>query len=126
MRPPQAAAYARFVRQHPRSAGRELAVTVTIVVALAFVTLLALEWRYHFRSVRIATVGLALVALYFAQGNLTAARRNALSTPPAERITRVADRPLSEYASGVHTMVQAVEEVYGRGEYVRLLSMGVL
>ena len=99
---------------------------LTILVALVFAALLGFEWRYRLRSARIAAAVLALAVLFFAGPNLTAARRRALDTPPAERVTRIADHQLSEYESGVHTMTQSISESAEKHAYAELLGLGVL
>lgn len=98
----------------------------TLVVAAVFVVLLALEWRYQLRTLRVGAVALALLVLFFTQPNTHRAARWAIVAPPAERITRLGETPLSEYASGVVTMEQAVVEDARIGAYVRLLCLGVL
>jgi len=82
----------------------------TIVIVLIFVGLLVIEWRYKLRSVRLGAVFLAVVLAFFTGGNLTAARRQALDMPAAQRITQVAGHQVSDYASGVFTMAQAASD----------------
>lgn len=99
----------------------------TTLLALVFAVLLWLEWRYQLRSVRIAAAVLALVVWLFAQPLPHGAARRAIAAQPAERVTRIANGPpLSEYASGVLTMEDAVVEDMKADDNVRLLSLGVL
>jgi hypothetical protein len=100
--------------------------TETIVVVLVFVVLLALEWRYRLKSVRVATALTALVLWFFTIPNPTRAARRAIAMSPAERITVIHGDTLSEYASGVRTMEQAASDDAMAFDKERLLSVGVL
>ena len=98
----------------------------TLVIALVFVLLLGLErWR-GLRSVRIFAAVLALTVLFVAQPGYTRAARSALGMPSSERITHIRGDRLSEYASGVRTMEQAVADDAKMGSHARLLALGVL
>jgi hypothetical protein len=70
-----------------------------LLLGLFFTVLLALEWRYRLRSVRMATALLALVLWFFSQPNPTRAARWAIAMPVTERVTEIGGVPLSEYAS---------------------------
>ena len=99
----------------------------TIVLVLVFAVLLGFEWRNRLRSLRIAAAVLALAVCLFAQPLPRRAARRAIVAPSAERVTQIADGPpLSEYASGVVTMEQAIVEDAKMDAYARLLSVGVL
>ena len=102
-------------------------------VALAFAVLLALEWRYRLRALRIAAAVLAVTMLFFFAPNHHAAWRRAMGTPPSERITEYPGptpgsvaRSLSEYESGVFTMSWAVVENASGYARERDLAVGVL
>jgi hypothetical protein len=86
----------------------------TILVVGILGGLLALNWRYHRRALRVATALLAVAVLFFYQPSYTWARRKALGTPPEERITQnpvvgSEHRTLPEYHSGVYTTMRWVE-----------------
>ena len=99
-------------------------------VALTFVVLLGLEWRYSLKTLRVVSAVLAMAMLFFFQPNYHAAWRRAMSTPPSERVTDIGSaslrRPLSEYESGVTTMYDAVVDNAAGYHNERLLAMGVL
>ena len=102
-------------------------------VALAFAVLLALEWRYRLRTLRIAGAVMAVTMFFFFAPTYHAAWRRAMSTPPAERIKHYTGllpdsnaRLLSEYESGVFTMHRAVVENAGGYARERRLALGVL
>ncbi len=100
--------------------------TDTMIVLLVFVVLLAVEWRYRIKVVRLGTAFLAAIVWLFSQPSPTRAARRAIVMSPAERVTVIQGNQLSEYASGVATMEQAAgDDAMG---YVRerLLSVGVL
>jgi hypothetical protein len=101
-------------------------VNETITVALVFVALLGLDWRYRRTSVRLGTVALALVVWWFAQPGYTTAARQASAAGPAERSTQLRGEPLSEYMSGVDTMYKFVLEQDEQYADIRLLTLGVL
>jgi hypothetical protein len=112
-----------FWRTHMESA----LVTANMLLGLAFVVMLMVEWRYRLRAVRVAAAVLALVVLYIAQPGAHSAARRALEMPPAERITQIPyHSPLTDYESGVFTMERAVVEDSDVGEPARLLAIGVL
>lgn len=99
----------------------------TVLFVAIFAVLLGLEWRYRRRRLRVSAVLLALAVLAFYQPNYTGARRRALGTPPAERITSIRNgEPVSAYESGVYTTMQAVSDVAGFGEGARLAAVGAL
>ena len=102
-------------------------------VALAFAVLLALEWRYRLRTLRIGAAVLAVTMLFFFAPTYHAAWRRAMDTPPAERIADYPGtvpgsvaRSLSEYESGVFTMHRAVVENAAGYARERDLAVGVL
>ena len=102
-------------------------------VALALAVLLALEWRYRLRTLRIGAAVLAVTMLFFFAPHYHAAWRRAMGTPPSERITAFpgtvpgsVGRSLSEYESGVFTMHRAVVENAGGYVRERRLALGVL
>jgi hypothetical protein len=102
-------------------------VSVTAWLALGFVVLLALEWRYRYRSLRIGVVLLTLVVWYFVQPVPYRAVRRAWGLPPAERVTRFpGGRALSEYESGVFTLHEAIVADAAMGANARRLCLGVL
>ncbi len=118
--------YSRYAKSVPPEAEVK-PVNETTLLALVFAVLLWLEWRYQLRSVRIAAALLALIIWLFAQPLPHRAARRVIAAQPAERVTRIADGPpLSEYASGVVTMEDAVVEDMKADDNVRLLSVGVL
>ena len=98
----------------------------TVLVALVFAVLLGIEWRYRLRSVRLGTAGLALVVWLFAQPNYIGAARRVSVAPPEERITTLRGDTISEYLSGVTTMLEAIDDVNGAYATIRLLALGVL
>jgi len=55
-------------------------------VVLFFAVVLGLDWRYRLRSLRLGTIGLVLVGLWFVNPPVHAAWRAAIGTPPAERV----------------------------------------
>ena len=100
--------------------------TDTIIVVLVFGVLLALEWRYRIKTVRLGTALLAVIVWIFSQPNPTRAARRAIAMSPAERVTVIHGSQLSEYASGVATMEQAAGDDAMGYDKERLLSVGVL
>jgi hypothetical protein len=100
----------------------------TIVFVCTFALLLGLEWRYHRRRLRVGAVLLALAVLAFYSPNYTTARRRALSTPPADRITWVhaPEEPVSAYESGVYTTIEAVVDAAAFGFGARMAAVGAL
>lgn len=101
-------------------------VSATTVLALIYVVILGLEWRYRLRSLRLGAISLVLVVLWVAQPNVTRAARSALVMPSVERVTQIRGEPLSEYASGVRTMEEAVDVDSKLGANARVLSLAVL
>lgn len=101
---------------------------LTVVVSLIFVFLLALEWWRGGRAVRVGTVLFALVVLGFAQPIPYRAMRRTIDLPRAERDTTfgVGGRRLSEYESGVMTMMRMVMVDGEIGAYARAVALGVL
>lgn len=95
----------------------------TMLVALVFVVLLGVEWRYRLKSVRVAVAVLALIVSFFYQSSATRAARRAIVMQPSQRVTHPSG---TEYASGVATMYQAVADDSEMSGSERLLSMGVL
>lgn len=98
----------------------------TLLVALVFAALLAIEWRYRLRSVRLGTAFVALAIWLVTQPNATRAARRALDTTPAERVTQIAGQPLTEYVAGVRTMEQAAADDAMMFVNERWMSVGVL
>lgn len=98
----------------------------TTLAAVFFAVLLAIEWRYRLRSVRVATAVLALLALLLSQPSMTNSRRRAMSLPRAERVTEFWGDPLSEYHSGVLTLAEVYSENSEEGFGGRVLGLGVL
>jgi hypothetical protein len=97
-----------------------------IVVALVFGLLLACEWRYQLRTLRLGIVMLALGVMFFAQpGYISVARRVSVS-PPEERITEIRGKPISEYLSGVTTLYEAFGKAGRVRRGVRLVALGAL
>lgn len=97
-----------------------------MVVALIFAALLGVEWRTRLAVVRLGTAILALVVLLVAQPNYTTAARRVSVAPPGERVTMLRGSPISEYESGVATMVEAIDEAGEERAGVRMLAVGVL
>lgn len=67
-----------------------------------------------------------LVVWLFVQPNHTAAARRVSVAPPEDRVTQLRGDSVSEYMSGVATMVEAINEQAGEYAEVRLLALGVL
>lgn len=102
-------------------------VNETIIVALAFLVLLALEWRLRFRSVRAGTIVVALILLEFSQPSNRRAARSAVELPKSERVLQISGAPpVSDYVSGVLTMERAANEDAEAGAGSRLVCMVVL
>lgn len=100
--------------------------TEAILVALVFGLLLACEWRYQFRTLRLAIVMLALGVMFFAQpGYISVARRVSVA-PPEDRITEIRGQPISEYLSGVTTLYEAFGKAGRARRGVRLVALGAL
>jgi hypothetical protein len=101
---------------------------LTLLVAVVFVVLLALEWWRGLRTVRVGAVLLALVVLEFAQPVSWRAARRALSLSAAERLTAWpgGGRVLSEYESGVLSMHEMVVEDAQIGADARHVALGAL
>jgi hypothetical protein len=100
--------------------------TEAILVALVFGLLLACEWRYQLRTLRLAIVMLALGVMFFAQpGYISVARRVSVA-PPKERITEIRGKPISEYLSGVTTLYEAFGKAGRARRGVRLVALGTL
>lgn len=98
-----------------------------MLLALIFVVLLGLEWRYRLASVRLGTALFALVVLWFAQPIPHRAARRAIAAPSAERVREFPGvRSLSEYESGVVTMEQAMGEDTRMGANARMLAITAL
>lgn len=96
-------------------------------LALAFLMLLVFERRSGLKIVRLVAVLASLVVWAFAQPVPHRAARYALALSPAQRTTQVAGAPkLSEYATGVVTMEDAVVKDARIGFNARLLAMAVL
>lgn len=100
--------------------------TEVAFVALAFGVLLACEWRYPRRTLRLGTVILSLVVLHLAQPGYVSVARRVSVAPPEERITQLHGSPISEYLSGVTTLYEAFGDAAHVGSGVRLIAMGVL
>ena len=98
----------------------------TLAVAIGFIALLLLDWRYRARSLRFAAVFGALVVLWLSQPNITVAGRRASTASPAERSTTLGGEPLSDYMSGVVTMKRFVEEQGDVTRSARLVALGAL
>jgi hypothetical protein len=69
---------------------------------------------------------LSLVVLLFAQPSYTTAARRVSVAPPEERITQFRGSPISEYESGVTTMMEGIDEAREERATIRLLALGVL
>ncbi len=101
-------------------------------IALFFLVVLGIEWRYRSKTLRIGAAILALNMLWFFQPLYHSAWRRAIAMPPAERITHSQGiggsqgRLLTEYESGVFTMYEAVGDVGERGTKERAIALGVL
>jgi hypothetical protein len=103
----------------------------TAIVVAVLVALLGLEWRYRRKLMRVGTALLALAIYFFYQPSYTSARRRALGTPPAERVTMspVAGSEtdaLSGYDSGVYTTMRWVVYYHDFGAGARLAAIGAL
>lgn len=98
----------------------------TVGLGLVFAVLLALEWRYRLKSVRLVAALFALLVWLFVQPSPTRAARRALALPEDERVTTIRGSRLSEYAIGVRTMERAVGDDAMMFDGERLLSVGVL
>lgn len=98
----------------------------TVIVALMFAVLLGIEWRYQLGSVRLGAAMLSVIVLLFAQPSFTTAARRVSLAPPEARITQLHGSTISEYESGVATMVRAIDEAHEERGNVRLLALGVL
>jgi len=102
-------------------------VNETLVVALVFLVLLALEWRLQFKSPRVVSIVLALMLLEFSQPSNRRAARRAVDLPESERVLQIpGGPPVSEYASGVLTMEREANEDAQFGSGSRLLCIFVL
>jgi hypothetical protein len=101
-------------------------VTYTLILALVFAVLLGLEWRHRRRGLRLGTVALALIILWLAQPNITAAARRASAAPPEARIRVYGKDTLSAYMSGVDLMREYVSEQYNAAGAQRALALGTL
>ncbi len=76
----------------------------TLIVALVFAALLALEWRYRRAWLRLGIVALAVVVHVVATPSITVAARQARAAPPEARVRIFWGDTLSEYMSGVDLM----------------------
>ena len=99
-----------------------------IAVALVFAVLLVLEWRSRRGIVRVGTVMLVAVVLFFAHPVPHRAARRAFGAPIAERITqwRPGGPRISDYLSGVLTMEEFVSQDSRMDSNSRMMAMGVL
>jgi len=112
---------------HLTSSFRANSVNATLLVGLVFLVLLALEWRLEFKSIRAASIVLALILLDFYQPISLRAARQALDVPRSERVFQSSPVPAdAEYASGVLTMLREVREEVQAGSGSRLLCILVL
>ena len=98
----------------------------TIAVAVVFLLLLGLEWRYQVRSLRTGTTLLALLVWLFCQPNFGAAGRRVSTAPPEARVTQIGGEKISVYLSGVTTMLTAIGDNLEERATCRLLALGVL
>ena len=103
----------------------------TLILTAGFAALLALEWRYRRAGLRLAAALFALAVLFVCEPNLTGARRQALSAPLSERVTRSPlagseTQVLSDYQSGVYTTMQFAVQDLGYGGGCRLAAVGTL
>ena len=98
----------------------------TLVLAVVFVVLLMLDWRYRLTSLRLATVLIALIVLIFTAPSARRAARHAFVAPPAERVTQLHGSLVSEYESGVLTMERAVVADKQMFSNENLLALAVL
>ena len=97
-----------------------------IFVALVFGLLVACEWRYQLRTLRLAIVMLAMGVLFLAQPGYISVARRVSVLPPEERITEIHGNPISGYLSGVTTLYEAYGEAGRVRRGVRLVALGVL
>ena len=100
-------------------------VTETTIIALVFAALLALEWRYRNRLLRVGTACLALAYGYVTLPDVRRAAWRAVEMPPVERVGHLGD-PESDYVRGIATMERAVLDEQGRVVEEQLVSVGVL
>lgn len=101
--------------------------TTTMVLGLGFIVILAAEWRYRLRFIRVGAVVVALLVWFFMLPDAHRAARRAIVMPPAERSTQLpGDPPLSEYQIGVVTMEHAVYDDADMGRNDRLMAIGAL
>jgi hypothetical protein len=100
--------------------------TETTAVAVIIVLLLLAEWKYAFRSLRFGTVMLSLLILFFASPSYTTAARRASVAPPDERVTHRLGSKVSDYESGVLTMMRELDEAVEARATMRLLALGAL
>jgi hypothetical protein len=99
-----------------------------MLLGLVFIVLLAVEWRYRFRVIRVGAAVLALLVWFFMLPDAYRAFRRAMLMPPAERTTQLpgVSRPFSEYEIGVVTMWRAVADDAEMDWNERLMAIGVL
>lgn len=96
-----------------------------LVIAVVFVVLLGLEWRYRSRGLRVATALLALLVLGVYAPNHTGARRRALGASRSEWVLPGIGA-VADYERGVYTMSQTVREAADFGWAARMTALGVL
>ena len=101
--------------------------TDTTILGLTFILLLALEWRYRWRVVRVGAAVLAFLVWFLSQPSAYRAARLAMAMPPAERVTQFpGGRHLSEYESGVLTMKRVVSDDIEGSWNISIIPVGVL
>jgi len=100
--------------------------TGTVLVVLIIAVLLGLEWRYQLSSMRRATATLALLVFFFAQPSYTTAARAVSVASPEERITEIHGSTVSDYESGVATMLAAIDGAREAHAWMRLVALGAL
>ena len=100
-----------------------------IVWILVLAALLILDWRLKWRTIRVVLVLMALLQLWFSQGNLTSAVRSAMLAPPEQRVTTIGgidSAKLDDYRSGVLTMAEAIERQGDAGALHWTIAVTVL
>ena len=94
----------------------------TAAVAMILIALCVVEWRYRWRSMRWGAVILALLIWWFALPDYVSAARRASVAPREARVTQLHGSPISDYESGVATMVARMSEAATARSSLRLIA----
>jgi hypothetical protein len=100
---------------------------MTMFFAAVLAGLLVIEWWRQSAIARITAAALVIIAFSFAQPLAGRAMRQVINLPREQRVLAVENwHPLSDYQSGVLTMLRAVNQDVDLDGHTRFLCVGVL